>query len=168
MGYKIPASQSINRGCGGIGIHKRIKISRCFSMRVRSPPAPLKKQEIVLEIKEENWVLIEAFITVLGGNIDGLKEEFDRFSREYPNITIIMLDFAKNAMVIVNDVNEQGSKIELLKKLLVEANVLKVVATDVGEGSPAHLLSANKPEQDEIKINDIIWHQAVTKGDLPN
>ena len=121
-----------------------------------------------MEIKEEHWVLIEAFITVIGGNIDGLKEEFDRFSREYPNITIIMLDFAKNAMVIVNDVNEQGSKIELLKKLLVEANVLKVVATDVGEGSPAHLLSANKPEQDEIKINDIIWHQAVTKGDLPN
>ena len=123
-----------------------------------------------MKLKEEHLALIEAFITILGGDIDEFKNEFDRFSKEYPNITILMLDYVRNTLLLVQDVGEQGNKIELLKKLLVEANVLKVVTTSAGEpgGRSSDLLSANKPEPEEIKLNDIVWHQAVTKGDLPN
>tara|TARA_Y100000114_G_scaffold157313_1_gene189580 strand:+ start:2271 stop:2714 length:444 start_codon:yes stop_codon:yes gene_type:complete len=132
------------------------------SMRVRIPPAPLYRGESMP--KDILKVLVEA----LGGQGDKILEEFDKFSSEYPNLTLLMIDAVRNGALMAQDINDVNQKTEILKDLLIQANVIKSVKVPKEESEKEQVVLSKVEPLDEIKINDILWNFNGDDKDLPN
>jgi len=118
--------------------------------------------------------ILKALVSALGGEGEELFKEFDKFSNEYPNLTILMTDVVRNGALLAQEMSDANAKIEILKDLLLEANVIKAVhVNDPNANVSVDMLgvSANplvEGNDEEININEIIWQHTGDDGDLPN
>lgn len=118
-----------------------------------------------------NSELLKALVSAIGGEAEELVKEFDKLTAEYPNITLLMTDVMRNGAILAQEVSDLRNNLEVLKNILVEAGVMTISTTpgDVGFSRAKEHVSAVVHQKEEIKINDIIWHQTVASDDdLPN
>lgn len=112
--------------------------------------------------------ILKVLVEALGGQGDKILEEFDKFSSEYPNLTLLMIDAVRNGALMAQDINDVNQKTEILKDLLIQANVIKSVVVSP-DGTSSEVVKPAEPEMvDEIKIKDILWNFNGDDKDLPN
>ena len=105
--------------------------------------------------------ILKALIGALGGEADELFAEFGKFAEEYPNLSILLVDFIRNGAQLVQEVDANRNNMEVLKQVMLDAGVMV--------SKPVNQEPKTRPHED-MKIGDIIWHQHVghDDGDLPN
>ncbi len=112
--------------------------------------------------------ILKVLVEALGGQGDKILEEFDKFSSEYPNLTLLMIDAVRNGALMAQDINDVNQKTEILKDLLIQANVIKSVKVPKEESEKEQVVLSKVEPLDEIKINDILWNFNGDDKDLPN
>ena len=114
-------------------------------------------------------VILKALVETLGGDGEEFDKELDDLLNKYPNCMLLLADLLRNGSVLSKEVEEQYHKIEILKNCLVESKLLiQVPAPDnADEMTRAEVqehinnyMSASQNSEDEVKINDIVWHMA--------
>lgn len=120
--------------------------------------------------------ILTALVEELGGCGKGLEKELDRMFDECPNIAIICADFLRNGAMLAQEVSDLNTKCELLKDCLLQNKLLlrapKLGSSEIGEPGEGErqvfeeaLEAVNQladayVEQEEIRINDVVWHLA--------
>ena len=133
-------------------------------------PGPRKYKKYKGNIMHYKTILT-ALVETLGGCGDGLEEELNRMFDECPNMALLCADFMRNGAMLAQEVTDLNSKCELLKECLVQNRLLvKAPGSDSSEVDEVskqqrqyieEAMAVSPPsEEDEIRINDIVWHLA--------
>ena len=123
--------------------------------------------------------ILKALIKTLGGSGEGLEDEITRLATEFPNMSLLVTDVMRQGAMMAGEIHQLNEKVEILKDCLVSHDLLLKVPAPEGMESMTRdqidnyvesIIGGVKPEEtaeEEIKINDIVWHLAVDE-DNPN